>query len=70
MTDGPNAAMVKRYAHVAVRLRWGIADQLNALLWASNETNDETDGSLKQTRKDLPATGAETDLPESPLACC
>jgi len=30
-----NAAMVKRVAHVTVRLRRDIADRLNAFLWAS-----------------------------------
>jgi hypothetical protein len=38
-----NAAMVKRYAHVTARLRRDIADRLNAYLWASNETKNETD---------------------------
>ncbi len=38
-----NAAMVKRYAHVTARLRRDIANRLNAFLWASNETKNETD---------------------------
>jgi integrase len=38
-----NAAMVKRYAHVTARLRRDIADRLNAYLWTSNETKNETD---------------------------
>jgi integrase len=39
-----NSAMVKRYAHVTARLRRDIADRLNAFLWASNETKNETEG--------------------------
>jgi hypothetical protein len=38
-----NAAMVKRYTQVTARLRRDIADRLNAFLWASNDTENETD---------------------------
>jgi hypothetical protein len=37
--NGPGAA----YVHANARLRWDIADRLNAFLWASNETKSETD---------------------------
>ena len=43
MMGWSNAAMVKRYSHVTARLRRDIADRLNAFLWASNGTKNETD---------------------------
>jgi integrase len=39
-----NSAMIKRYSHVTARLRRDIANRLNAYLWTSNETKNETSG--------------------------
>jgi integrase len=37
-----NSAMIKRYSHVTARLRRDIANRLDAYLWSSNETRNET----------------------------
>jgi len=52
-----NSAMVKRYAHVTARLLRHIADRLNAFLWTSYETKNETDTAARHDGIDRGARG-------------
>jgi hypothetical protein len=55
-----NAAMIKRYAHVTARLLRHIADRLNAFLWTSYETKNETDTAARHDGIDRGAASSHS----------